>query len=150
MTEDQSARSPFAGLDKALLRPRATLAPEPPIEPAPIAEAAKPTRAPRKKPTAADVAPVEPTAAEGPPSRDQATIEAMQRALKSVGKEIFYARVAPEEKRKVDETVFALKQSGIRTSVNDIGRIALNYLLADHEANGEQSILNRVLSSKRA
>jgi hypothetical protein len=38
----------------------------------------------------------------------------------------------------------------VKTSVNEIGRIALNYLLADYEAHGERSFLGRVLASKRA
>jgi hypothetical protein len=147
--DEKPTGSPFSGLDKALLRstqPRQSPVPaEPAPEPTPAP--ATPARAPRQR-AAAPPRPVAaaPVATVG----DGDTIEALQRALKTVGKEIFYARVAPEEKRRVDETVFALKQAGVRTSVNDVGRIALNYLMADHEANGEQSILTRVLASKRA
>ena len=78
------------------------------------------------------------------------TIAAIQQALKVVGKEIYYVRVTRDEKDKVDDLVHAFKRQGMRTSVNEIGRIALNNLLTDYETNGEQSVLGRVLASKRA
>jgi hypothetical protein len=77
-------------------------------------------------------------------------IEALRQAIKGIGKEIYYVRVTPAEKRRVEDVTHALKQQGIRTSANELGRIALNHLLADYEANGEESVLARVLADKRA
>jgi hypothetical protein len=148
MMDEKAAANPYSGLDKALLRstqPRQA-APVTDVAPSSDPQLAKTTRTPRQR----EAAPPPIATPRPAPSDEPETIEALQRALKTVGKEIFYARVAPDEKRRVDETVFALKQAGVRTSVNEVGRIALNYLMADHEAHGEQSILSRVLASKRA
>jgi hypothetical protein len=149
MMDEKAAANPYSGLDKALLRSTQPRQAAPVTDAAPSSDPqpAKTTRAPRQRSEAATPPIATPRPA---PSDEPGTIEALQRALKTVGKEIFYARVAPDEKRRVDETVFALKQAGVRTSVNEVGRIALNYLMADHEAHGEQSILSRVLASKRA
>ena len=149
MMDEKAAANPYSGLDKALLRstqPRPA-APVAEAAPSPDHQTAKTARAPRQR---AEASPSPGANPRRTPSEEPETIEVLQRALKTVGKEIFYARVAPDEKRRVDETVFALKQAGVRTSVNEVGRIALNYLMADHEAHGEQSILSRVLASKRA
>lgn len=143
MMDEKAAANPFSGLDKALLRstqPRADAsAPTP----------AKPERAPRRQPAVESAEPSDQRAPTLLPS-DQSVIEELQRALRAVGKEIFNVRIAPEEKRRVDAAVHAFKTEGVRTSANDLGRIALNYLLADHDSHDEQSILSRVLASKRA
>lgn len=145
MMDEKAAANPFSGLDKALLRstqPRAEAS-----EPTPAP--AKPERTPRRRPAVEAAEPADQRAPTPPPS-DQSVIEELQRALRAVGKEIFNVRIAPEEKRRVDAAVHAFKTSGVRTSANDLGRVALNYLLADHDSHGEQSILSRVLASKRA
>lgn len=77
-------------------------------------------------------------------------VAATVRALKTVGKEIYYVRVTPDEKQRVADAIHAFGQRGIRTSVNEIGRIALNTLLEDYETNGASSLLARVLEGKRA
>ncbi len=145
--------SPFAGLDKALLRaskpapvvaedaPPAReepAAPSPPIRPAPPkrrTKGAAPQRADGEAPAA-------------PPETD--AIDAVRQAIKPIGKEIYYVRVTPEEKRQVEDLIYTYKRQGLRTSVNEIGRIALNYLLADYQTHGEHSVLARVLVDRHA
>jgi len=77
-------------------------------------------------------------------------LDALQQNLKTIGKEIYYVRITPEEKARIEDVLHALKRRGMRTSANELGRIALNQLLADYEAQGEESILIRVLSRMRA
>jgi hypothetical protein len=131
MTEKTA--SPFAGLDTALLRETQSKA---------GSEAAAERRRPARSQRAAEPAPA-------PPEEPADPIAAMQHALRTIGKEIYYIRVTPAEKRRIDDLAHALKQQGIRTSANEIGRIALNHLLADFDAHGDQSVLARVLEAKR-
>jgi hypothetical protein len=145
--------SPFAGLDKALLRSTQARAPEQPVS----AEttSAAPQLAPPAKPKRQSVKAAAPRKAERAAEPDAATlgfdeIGAIQQALKAIGKEIYYIRVTPEEKGRVEDIIYTFKRQGVRTSVNEIGRIALNYLLADYDAHGEHSFLGRVLATKRA
>jgi hypothetical protein len=37
------------------------------------------------------------------------------------------------------------KRQGIRTSENEITRIAINYIIAEYKQNGEESILAKIL-----
>jgi hypothetical protein len=154
---DEKPSSLFAGLDKALIRstqprqtePIAAIVTAEPVNPTATSvrpATKKPTTGPRSKPQA--TAPATPDVTETSDEPD--LIATIQRALKVVGKEIYYVRVTPEEKDKVDDLVHAFKRQGMRTSVNEIGRIALNNLLTDYETNGERSVLGRVLASKRA
>lgn len=141
--------SPFSGLDKALLRstqPQQTEAA--PAAPAhqdngpdvPPPRSVKQARSSRTNPrtrAAVAVARVDP-------------VDALQQSLKTIGKEIYYVRITPEEKAKIEDVLHALKRRGMRTSANELGRVALNQLLADYEAQGEESLLVRVLSRMRA
>src|SRR5262249_6805666 len=107
--------SPFAALDTALLRETQTDG----------AEGASRARGRSKAP-------------EDP-------VIATRRALSTTGKEIYYVRVTPAEKQAVADLIHAFGQRGIRTSVTEIGRIALHQLLAEYEARGTESFLSRVL-----
>ena len=40
---------------------------------------------------------------------------------------------------------YTYKRQGIRTSENEITRIAINYFIEDYRKNGEQSLLAKVL-----
>jgi hypothetical protein len=74
-------------------------------------------------------------------------IESIRKAVKDIGKEQTTHRTTLEEKRAVADIVFAYSHLGIRTSENEIARIAVNFLVSDHKANGENSILHRVLKA---
>ncbi|SRR5258708_6004726 len=74
-------------------------------------------------------------------------IESVRKTLKLIGKEVLYVRLTPEEKAQVNDIEYTYQRQGIKTSGNEIGRIALNFLLADYKANGEQSILAKVLAA---
>jgi hypothetical protein len=70
--------------------------------------------------------------------------------VKVPGREVSFVRLTADEKARAAEIVYAYKRRGQKTSENEINRIALNYLLLDHEEHGEQSVLARVLSALQA
>ena len=70
----------------------------------------------------------------------------VHKVLKQVGKEVLYVRLTQEEKNQVNDIEYTYQRQGIKTTGNEIGRIAINVLLADYKANGEQSILAKILS----
>jgi hypothetical protein len=74
-------------------------------------------------------------------------IEIIRAAVKQFGKEAATHRWTPEEKRAVANIIYTYKTQGIRTNENEIARIAVNYVVADFEANGENSILDQVLKA---
>lgn len=77
-------------------------------------------------------------------------IEAIRKVVKRPGKEVVYVRLTPEEKGQLADVVYTYKRQGIRTSDNELGRIAINGLLADYRAHGEQSLLAQVLAALEA
>jgi hypothetical protein len=79
------------------------------------------------------------------PSDHAATVETVRKAVRELGKEAATHRFTPEEKRAVMDLVYSYKGSGIRTSENEVARIAINYALEDYKHNGRNSILDRVL-----
>jgi hypothetical protein len=79
-----------------------------------------------------------------------AEIEAIRKTVKTLGREVSFVRLTPEEKGQLADVVYTYKRQGQKTSENEINRIAINYLLADYHANGEQSVLAQVLAALRA
>ena len=73
-------------------------------------------------------------------------LEIVRKTLKFIGKEVLYVRLTQEEKNQVNDIEYTYQRQGIKTSGNEIGRIALNVLLADYKANGEHSILAKMLA----
>ena len=59
-------------------------------------------------------------------------------------------RFTPEEKRALRELVYTYEGTGTRTSENEIIRIALNWLLADYQQHGQESILAQTLEQPTA
>lgn len=88
-------------------------------------------------------------------AKEQAeTIEAVRKVVKLVGKEPLFLRLTPEEKREVSSIAYTFNElyssGGRKTTENDIGRIAVNYLICEYRENGEQSILAKVLAALNA
>lgn len=83
-------------------------------------------------------------------NRDFEDIERIRKVVKFSGKEVTYVRLLPEEKEKLGDIVYTYKRLGIKTSENEIGRIAINFLTQDYEANGENSVLAKVLAALNA
>lgn len=83
-------------------------------------------------------------------NQDAENIERIRKVVKAIGKEVTYVRLLPEEKEKLGDIVYAYKRLGIKTSENEIGRIAINFLTQDYEAHGENSVLAKVLAALNA
>ena len=52
---------------------------------------------------------------------------------------------ALDEKNLLADIEYTYKRQGIRTSENEITRIAINYFIEDYRQNGEQSLLAKLL-----
>lgn len=74
-------------------------------------------------------------------------VETIRKTVKLSGKEVSFVRLTPREKGDLIDIVYAFKRQGYRTSETEINRIAVNYILLDYEANGEDSILAKVLAA---
>ena len=81
------------------------------------------------------------------PLSEEAKIEAVRKAVKQIGKEPATQRLTLEEKQALDDIEYSYKRQGIKTSGNEIIRIATNYIVRDYRQNGENSILAKVLNS---
>ena len=76
-----------------------------------------------------------------------AIIEVIRKAVRIIGKEPSTHRMTPEEKRAIVDIVYAYKMQGVRTTENEIARIAINFLVEDYKENGENSVLHQVLQA---
>lgn len=79
-----------------------------------------------------------------------ATIQQVRKAVKEIGKEAATHRFTTQEKQALAELIYRYRQQGIKTTENEIARIALNYLIEDFRQAGKDSILERVLRELNA
>lgn len=81
---------------------------------------------------------------------DPAVIEAIRKTVKQPGREVSFVRLTPTEKGRLTDIVYTYKRQGIKTSENEINRIAVNFLMDDYHQHGERSILAMVIAALRA
>ncbi len=81
------------------------------------------------------------------PANHDTLIEYIRQAVRHTGKEAGTYRITREEKKALMEICYSFRLTGIRTSENEITRIALNYLIHDHKSNPEDSVLERVIEA---
>jgi len=74
-------------------------------------------------------------------------IELVRKAVKEFGKEAATHRFTLGEKKALADIIYAYKNHGIRTSENEITRIAVNFIISDYRENGENSVLGRALKA---
>lgn len=74
-------------------------------------------------------------------------VEEIRRLIKVTGREVTYVRLTGTEKEQLADTLYTLKKQGKRTTENEISRIAVNFILQDYQANGDASILSRVIDA---
>lgn len=72
-------------------------------------------------------------------------VETIRKALREQGKEAATHRFTAAEKRALAEIIFTYRQQGLRTSENEIARIAINFAVEDYRRNGQASLLAQVL-----
>jgi hypothetical protein len=74
-------------------------------------------------------------------------IELVRKAVKKLGKEAATHRFTQDEKKAIAEVIFTYKNRGVRTSENEITRIAVNFIIQDYKENGEESVLDKSLKA---
>ena len=81
------------------------------------------------------------------PDNHDDVIEHIRQAVKHTGKEAGTYRITREEKKALLELCYSFRLEGIRTSENEITRIALNHLIYNHKSDPKDSILERVIEA---
>jgi hypothetical protein len=79
------------------------------------------------------------------PREGQDIFEAVRKSVKQIGKEAATHRFTLDEKNLLADIEYTYKRQGIRTSENEITRIAINYFIEDYRQNGEESLLAKIL-----
>jgi hypothetical protein len=79
------------------------------------------------------------------PGEAQDIFEAVRKSVKQIGKEAATHRFTLDEKNLLADIEYTYKRQGIRTSENEITRIAINYFIEDYRLNGEESLLANIL-----
>jgi hypothetical protein len=83
-------------------------------------------------------------------SNHEDVIENIRKTVKSLGNKVSYTRLTTEEKGRIADIVYTYKRQGVKTSENEINRIAINYLIEDFHAHGEDSVLAKVIEALNA
>lgn len=78
------------------------------------------------------------------------TVENIRKIVKNNGREVTYIRLSPEEKQKLKDLIYTYSRQKVKTTENEIARIALNFILADYRESGKASILNKVIEALNA
>jgi hypothetical protein len=81
------------------------------------------------------------------PSYHDTIVQLVRKAVKELGKEAATHRFTVQEKQAVADIIYTYKMRGIRTSENELARIAINFLIHDYQENGENSVLDKVLQA---
>jgi hypothetical protein len=72
--------------------------------------------------------------------------EVVRKAVKQIGKEAATHRFTIEEKNQLADIEYTYKRRGIKTSENELTRIAINYFIEEYRINGEESLLAKILT----
>ena len=83
-------------------------------------------------------------------SNHDSMIETIRKTVKSLGSKVSFTRVTPGEKARLADIVYTYKRQGIKTSENEINRIAINFLIEDYNKNGKESVLAQVIDALNA
>ncbi len=152
-------QSPFARLDTNLLRstrPPATpeLTEQQPVANSPESASVPSTKRPRAvSPKVATMTPrrhdtvVASNRGTTTPLAEEQIVDGIRRAVKVVGKEAATLRLSAAEKAALADIVYGYKRRQVRTSETELIRIAVNYLLQDYQARGEESVVATVLDA---
>ena len=80
-----------------------------------------------------------------PPRHHDTIITLIRKAVRQFGKEAATHRFTMDEKRAIADIIYTYARQGIRTSENEMARIAINFLIHDYRENGSNSVLEKVL-----
>ncbi len=79
------------------------------------------------------------------PPEETDIFEKVRKTVKQIGKEAATHRFTLDEKNQLTDIEYTYQRQGIRTSENEITRIAINYFVEDYQINGEESLLAKIL-----
>ena len=74
-------------------------------------------------------------------------IDLVRKAVKEFGKEAATHRFTVIEKKEIADLIYTYKNQGIKTSENEVTRIAVNFIMEDYKENGETSVLHKILEA---
>src|SRR5438105_8808569 len=77
--------------------------------------------------------------------QEESIEEKVRKAVKQIGKEAATHRFTLAEKNALADIEYRYKRQGIRTSENEITRIAMNSIVEEYRQNGENSMLAKLL-----
>lgn len=77
-------------------------------------------------------------------------LDELRQAVRRIGKEAATYRFTREEKERLTEIIYRQNRAGVRTCGNEIVRIGVNWLLQDHRARGDASLLSLALKALHA
>jgi hypothetical protein len=80
-------------------------------------------------------------------SYQQELVETIRRTVKKGGRIVSFVRLTQTEKDQLADIVYTYKRRGMKTTENEINRIAINFLLEDYKRNGEESMLVKVIEA---
>jgi hypothetical protein len=83
-------------------------------------------------------------------SNHEAVIETIRKTVKRLGNTVSFTRLTPDEKGRLADIVYTYKRQGVKTSENEINRIAINFLIEDFQAHGDESVLAQVIEALNA
>lgn len=72
-------------------------------------------------------------------------IESIRKSVKEFGKEAATHRFTKDEKKAIADIIYAFRHQGVRTSENEIARIAINFVINDYRRDPKSSVLGRAL-----
>jgi hypothetical protein len=90
-----------------------------------------------------------------PSDKSYDLIDTIRKTVRQVGKESLYIRLTPAEKEGITATIYTInglyhREGSNKFTANELGRIAINFLLEDFQENGALSTLARVLDALKA
>jgi hypothetical protein len=144
MSKSGLADSPFFALTQPIVEPITPPPADPHVEKVEPAKIEKPKIKKVGQPIKRDT--TTPSNHDTTVSRYHDTIiELVRKSVKEFGKEAATHRFTLEEKRAVADIIYTYKNSGIKTSENEIARISVNFIIEDYRENGANSILHKIL-----
>ena len=136
--------TPFAGLDKVLLRSTTPTPPTLETPQLPDKPQTNDTVIPRHHDTTVSI--MQPRHHDATiPQADDDIFDVVRKAVKQIGKEAATHRFTLDEKNLLADIEYTYKRKGTRTSENEITRIAINYFIQDYRKNGEFSLLATII-----
>lgn len=78
---------------------------------------------------------------------NNALIETIRKSVKEVGRDQAIFRLTNKEKLELADIAYNYRRQGIKTSENEVARIAINYLFEDYKDRGKDSFLNKVIEA---